>query len=271
MKMKRILLALLAATVLSACVTSPTGRTQFMLVSPEAAIVESQRAYAATLHSVGQQGKFLNDPVLADRLRVITGRLVGQAVAMFPHTATWAWSVAIIDEPDIVNAWCMAGGKMAIYSGFVEKLAPTDAELAQLMGHEISHALANHTAERMSMAIAQGLGVLAVGAATEDASTMRDANYLATLALALPNSRAAEYEADRMGIALAARAGYDPAAGVSLWRKMQALHGFGLWPEFLNTHPNPGNRAQTLAALVPALRPLMPQTPPAPLPVRVLP
>lgn len=270
MNMKRLLLPLLAAAVLSGCVTSPTGRTQFMLISPEAAILESRRAYATTMQTVGQEGRFLYDPVLADRLGVITGRLVRQAVLMFPHTRNWAWSVALIDEPDNVNAWCMAGGKMAIYSGFVMQLDPTDDELAQVMGHEISHAIANHSAERMSMAIAQGLGVLAVGAATEDESTIRGANMLATLALALPNNRASESEADRMGVELAARAGYDPAASVSLWRKMEALQGWGL-PEFLRTHPSPGNRAQTLAALVPALRPLMPAVPPPPLPITVLP
>ena len=270
MKVKRLPLLLLSAAVLTACVTSPTGRTQFMLISPEAAIVESQRAYATTMRTVGQEGRFLYDPVLADRLGVITGRLVGQAVLMFPHTRNWAWSVALIDEPDNVNAWCMAGGKMAIYSGFVMQLDPTDDELAQVMGHEISHAIANHTAERMSIAIAQGLGVLAVGAATEDESTMRDADLLATLALKLPNSRASESEADRIGIELAARAGYDPAAGVSLWRKMEALSGWGL-PEFLRTHPSPGNRAQTLAALAPAMRPLMPAIPPRPFPIEVLP
>ena len=260
---------LFAVAVLSACVTSPTGRTQFMLISPEAAIVESQRAYATTMYAVGQQGRFLDDPALADRLGVIAGRIVGQAVAIFPHTRHWAWSVALIDEPD-VNAWCMAGGKMAIFSGFVEQIKPTDDELAQLMGHEIAHALANHTAEQMSMAIAQGLGVLAIGAATEDASIMHDANLLANIALKLPNSRVAEAEADRMGIELAARAGYDPAAGASLWRKMEAL-GSVRMPEFLNTHPSPGNRAHALAALVPVLRPLMPATPPAPWPIEILP
>ncbi len=268
--MKRLLPALFAATVLGACATSPTGRTQFMLISPKAAIVESQRAYAATMRDVGAQDKFLDDPVLADRLGTITGRLVGQAEAMFPHTRDWAWSVALIDEPDTVNAWCMAGGKMAIYSGFIEQLNPTDDELAQVMGHEISHAIAHHTAERMSMAIAQGMGVLAIGATTNDAATTRSANLIATLALALPNSRAAESEADRIGIEIAARAGYDPAAGASLWRKMDSLGGDGL-PQFLRTHPSPGNRAQTLAALAPTMRPLMPATPPAPQPVELLP
>ena len=101
-----------------------------MLISPQAAIVESQRAYATTLRTVGRQGKFLHDPALADRLAIITGRLVGQAMAIYPYTRNWAWSVAFIDEPDNVNAWCMAGGKMAIYSGFVAQLAPTPATIA---------------------------------------------------------------------------------------------------------------------------------------------
>ena len=260
----------LAAALLCGCATSPTGRTQFLLISPEAAIVESRRAYATEMYNVGAEGKFLDDPVLADRLATITGRLVGEAEAMFPHTRDWAWSVALIDEPEIVNAWCMAGGKMAIYSGFVEQLNPTDDELAQVMGHEISHAVAHHTAERMSVAIAQGLGVLAVGAATEDVAATRAAGLIAQLALSLPNSRAAETEADRIGIEIAARAGYDPAAGASLWRKMEGLGG-GRLPEFLRTHPSPGNRAQTLAALAPTLRPLMPATPPPPKPIEVLP
>lgn len=260
----------LTAALLSGCVTSPTGRTQFLLISPEAAIVESRRAYATAMQNVGAEGKFLDDPVLADRLGTITGRLVSEAEAMFPHTRDWAWSVALIDEPDTVNAWCMAGGKMAIYSGFVEQLDPTDDELAQVMGHEISHAVAHHTAEKMSMAIAQGLGVLAVGAATEDAETTRAAGLIAQLALTLPNSRTAETEADRIGIELAARAGYDPAAGASLWRKMEGLPGSQL-PEFLRTHPSPGNRAETLAAWAPTMRPLMPAVPPPPTPIEVLP
>ena len=268
--MRRSLAGLLAVALLGACATSPTGRSQLLLVSPEAAIVESQRAYAATLRDLGTDDKFLDDPLLADRVARITGRLVGQAVAMFPHTRDWDWSVALIDEPETVNAWCMPGGKMALYSGFVSQLDPTDDELAQLLGHKISHAVADHGAERMSMAILQGLGVLAVGAATDDAATTHTAQLLATLALRLPNSRAAESEADRIGIELAARAGYDPAAGASLWRKMERVGGGGRL-EFLSTHPSPGNRGQALAAIAPTMRPLLPATPPPPHPVKVLP
>lgn len=89
------------------------------------------------------------------------------AIQKFPYTANWEWSVAIVDEPNVVNAWCMAGGRMAVYTGLFEKLHLTDAELAQIMGHEISHALANHTAERMSRAMATTMGVVAIGAMSD--------------------------------------------------------------------------------------------------------
>lgn len=266
----RLLLCVLVAAVVAACVTSPTGRRQFMLISPEAAIAQSRQAYAATVRELHQADKLLDDPAAADRISVITGRLVAETVAMFPRTRGWDWSVALIDDPDMVNAWCMAGGQMAIYSGFFVKLNATDDEIAQVMGHEISHAVANHSAERMSRVIAQQLGVAAIGLSTQDRSTTRAADLVATLALRLPNSRAAEREADRIGIEIAARAGYDPAAAASLWAKMEAQGGASM-PEFLNTHPSPGNRRETLAALAPLMRPLLPAAPPAPVPVKVLP
>ena len=266
----RLLLSLLVAAMVTACATSPTGRRQFLLVSPEQAIVESRQAYAATLQELDADDKFLDDPATADRIAVITGRLVAKTAAMFPHTRNWDWSVALIDDPENVNAWCMAGGKMAIYSGFFSRLDATDDELAQVMAHEISHAVANHSAERMSRALAQQLGVLAVGASTRDWEKAQSANLLATVALQLPNSRATETEADRMGIEIAARAGYDPSAAASLWQKMEAVGGAWM-PQFLRTHPKPANRRATLEALAPLMRPLLPDVPPAPLPVKLLP
>ena len=92
----------------------------------------------------------------------ITGRLIAQAITCDPTREAWEWSVQVIDDPKTVNAWCMAGGRMAIYTGLIQKVDPTDDELAQVMGHEISHALANHTAERMSVAMAAS-GRLAAG------------------------------------------------------------------------------------------------------------
>jgi predicted Zn-dependent protease len=257
--MRQLLLGLLALTLLPACTTSPTGRTQFMLVSPESAIVESRKAYLSTVSELDKENKLLDDPRMADRVQTITGRLVTEAVALYPNSADWEWSVAIIDDPETVNAWCMAGGRMAVYTGLFEKLKLTDAEFAQIMGHEISHALANHTAERMSRAMATTLGVIAIGAAADNhAAALGGAAVAAKLALELPNSRTAESEADRIGIELATRAGYDPDAAVTLWQKMGTLGG-GKQPEFLSTHPAPGNREAALAALTPEMRKLNPQ------------
>ena len=111
-----------AATMLAGCATSPTGRSQLLLISPESAIVESRKAYISTVQQLDSENKLLDDQALADRVQLITGRLVTIAVQDFPHTRDWDWSVALIDGPDTVNAWCMAGGRMAVYSGLFEKL-----------------------------------------------------------------------------------------------------------------------------------------------------
>ncbi len=263
--------AIALALLVSACATSPTGRTQFLIVPPEMAIAESRLAYVQTVRELTQSGELSNDPVLAQRVRDITGRLVTATVAAWPHTADWEWSVALIDEPETVNAWCMAGGRMAVYSGLVGRLDLTDDELAHVMGHEISHAIANHSAERMSLAVLQGLAVAAVAHETQDRAATNTADMLATVALGLPNSRTAEYEADELGMRLAVAAGYEPMAAVSLWEKMQAFGGSSRPPEFLSTHPHPDNRSARLAALANQLRGQSPAEPPAPYPVRIHP
>ena len=256
--MNRILLLMLMYVLVAACATSPTGRSQLMLISPQAAVVESKKAYLSTVSELDKKNKLVNDPALAKRVATITGRLVTVAIAKFPETADWEWSVALIDEPKVVNAWCMAGGRMAVYTGLFNKLQLTDSEFAQIMGHEISHALANHTAEQMSRAMATTLGVVAVGAmADKPGIAMGGAAMAAKVALDLPNSRTAEREADEIGMQLAVLAGYDPDAAVSLWEKMAAQGGANP-PQFLSTHPAPGNRQQTLAAMIPAMRQLDP-------------
>lgn len=254
MNLKRDLLVLVGAAMLAACATSPTGRSQLMLISPQAAITESEKAYINTVGALSKENKLVRDPAINQRVQAITGRLVAVAQKQYPHTANWKWSVAVIDDPETINAWAMAGGRMAVYTGLFDQLNLTDAELAQIMGHEISHALANHTAEQMSVAIATQLGVTAVGIATDASDRSMTAGAIAAqLAVQLPNSRSAESEADRMGIELAARAGYDPQAAVSLWQKMEKAGGSGP-PQFLSTHPAPGNRQKTLSALVPQMR-----------------
>lgn len=260
----RVALALVAAVVVGACVTSPTGRTQLLIVPPELAIVESARAYAATVRELGEDDKLLDDPVLAERVQTVTGRVVAAAVARYPHTADWRWSVALIDEPTVVNAWCMAGGRMAVYSGLVERLALSDDELAHIMGHEIAHAVANHTAERMSVALLTQAGLIAAARAVDedDGEVLTAAAVAAKLSVTLPNSRVSEAEADQMGIEFAIRAGYEPYAGVSLWRKMEAEGGARV-PQFLSSHPSPANRRESLSDLADDLGHLRPETRPA--------
>lgn len=259
--MKKTLFALaFALLTLCSCETNPvTGRQQLMLVSEDVAITESKQAYAAMLQPLEKKGQIDNNPAVSARVRTITGKLIAQAIKYRPETQSWEWSVKVIDDPKTVNAWCMAGGRMAIYTGLIDQLKATDDELAQVMGHEISHALAKHTAERMSraMAMQMGLGVLA---ATQQSSrygdlTLTGAQMAAVVALELPNSREAETEADRIGIELAAKAGYDPKAAISLWDKMAKVGGGSSSFDFLSTHPAPQKRMETLAALVPQMMP----------------
>jgi Zn-dependent protease with chaperone function len=164
----RHLIVFLCCLLLSACATSPTGRKQLMLVSEDTAISSSAQAYVQEIGKIQKEGKLSTDKATIQRVNTITQKLVAQAVEMRPDSADWKWSVAVIDDPETVNAWCMAGGRMAIYTGLIQQIKPTDDELAQVMGHEIGHALANHTAEKMSVSMASSIGVLAVGIASDN-------------------------------------------------------------------------------------------------------
>jgi predicted Zn-dependent protease len=259
--MSRTLLATIAlGALLAACATSPTGRTQLMLVSEQQAISSSRQAYLQEIGKYKQEGKLVTDPRVLARVERITGRLVAQAIQMRPDSAKWEWSVEVIDEPKQVNAWCMAGGRMAIYTGLIRQVDPTDDELAQVMGHEIAHALANHTAERMSVVMAGQAGVLAAGILSDKpVQSMAIAAAAAKLAVELPNSRAAENEADEIGIKLAARAGYDPRAAVTLWQKMGKVGDGKAPPAWISTHPSDAQRQQRLNAMVPKMMPLYQQ------------
>ena len=261
--MTKIFIALsFAILTLAACQSNPvTGRSQLMLVSESTAISESKQAYSALLQPLAKDGKIDSDPATVARVHQITSRLIAQAVKYRPETQDWEWSVKVIDDPKTVNAWCMAGGKMAVYTGLIQQIKPTDDELAQVMGHEISHALAKHSQEKMSRALAMqvGLGALAITQSNSQYAglTLTGAQAAAVVALELPNSRTAESEADRIGIELAAKAGYDPHAAVTLWEKMATVGGGNgkSRTDFLSTHPAPVKRMETLASLVPQMMP----------------
>lgn len=251
---KALIATSLSLLLLSGCETNPvSGRQQLSLVSEDQAQQASAQAYTQTLSQAQSKGKLNADAALTARVKRITDRLVVQAGNMYPESRNWKWSIAVIDEPQL-NAWAMPGGKMAIYTGIIHKLSLTDDEIAQIMGHEISHALLGHGRERMSRAMATQ-GGLQLGSIL----TGRDLSVLgpvATVALTLPNSRDAESEADRYGIELAARAGYDPRAAISLWEKMARATSGNQPPQFLSTHPAPGNRIQVLQSLIPRMMPI---------------
>ena len=250
-------LALLAAAGLASCTANPiTGRSQLIVVSERQAIGESAAAYNSMMGQFGKKKQIETGTPRVEKVREIADRLIAQAVRFRPDSAKWNWEVTVINEPKTVNAFAMAGGKMAIYTGMWEQLKATDDEVAQVMGHEIGHALANHTQERMSIAYGTGIGTqllaIAVGARDQTAALMQTA---AVLAIQLPNSRESESEADQIGIELAARAGYDPRAAVTLWEKMGKESGGKSPPQFLSTHPSADTRSARLKELIPRVEP----------------
>jgi predicted Zn-dependent protease len=256
---------LLVVLLLQACTTSPlTGRDQFLLVSESMAVSQSAAAYTQMMADLNKKKQIETGTPRAAKVREITDKLVKHAVRVRPDSKDWKWEVQVINDPKTVNAFCMAGGKMAIYSGMWDQLKATDDEIAQVMGHEIAHALADHTRERMSIAMTTAAATTAAAIAIGSRSdvgpgaglALTGAQLAAVVAITLPNSRNGEAEADQIGIELAARAGYDPRAAVTLWEKMGKLGGGKGPPEFLSTHPSPENRAARLAELGSQVQPL---------------
>lgn len=269
--MKKILLTLLAALLLGGCATTQTTksgavgveRKQFVgLVSEKEAEEQSALAYQQTLKQAESKKVLNTDSAETQRVRTIAQRLIAQIGVFRTDAAKWNWQVNVLESKEI-NAYCMAGGKMMVYTGLLDEIKPTDDELAAIMGHEISHALREHVRERMSRAKAQQLGLLGaaalVGISTKSSDnavkTVALGGALATVAMTLPNSRTAEHEADQMGLELMARAGYNPNAAVTLWEKMNAKGG-AKPPEFLSTHPSNESRVNDIKRLVPTVMPL---------------
>jgi predicted Zn-dependent protease len=243
---KSILFFVFIGLALVGCVSNPiTGRQQAMVVSDDQAALESAQSYKQLIGESDKNKALDEDPAQLARIKAITDPLIHEASAFRPSAASWNWEVHVL-KSDEINAWCMAGGKMAIYTGLLNKLNPTDDEIAAVMGHEISHALLSHQAEKLSRSRMQQVGVSAGVIAgslfgVNLSGLAPVANSVAEVGLQLPNSREAETEADTVGLKLAAQAGYNPQAAVSLWTKMLALEGAKA-PEWLSTHPDTRTR-----------------------------
>jgi len=235
-------------------------RSQLMspLVSEADLRKGSDQAYRQVLQQAQGKGTLNVDAALTQRVRGIAARIIPVTAAFRPDAPSWKWDVNVI-RSDQLNAWCMPGGKIVFYSGLITKLQLTDDEIAAIMGHEIAHALREHARERASEQQAAGLligigaAALGVGQVGADLSTMA---Y--KVAVGMPNSRAHETEADRIGVELAARAGYDPRAAMSLWQKM-AQSGGGAPPEWLSTHPAAATRQKDLEVYAARVMPLYEQ------------
>ncbi len=216
------------------------------------------QSYQKTVGEASSKGvldKTSND---AKRIQTISDRLIAQAPVFRPDSAQWKWEVNLI-KSDELNANCGPGGKIIFYTGLIDSLKLTDDEIAAILGHEIAHALREHGREAMSKAYGiemakQGAGALL--GLSQDSLALADtvANY----GMTLPNSRANENEADLIGLELAARAGYNPNAAITLWNKMSKASE-GAPPEFMSTHPASSSRIASLQAAIPKVMPLYEQ------------
>src|SRR3989475_8731560 len=181
----------------------------------------------STLFRSSPKGNVNRDAQQGERVRAIATRIIPQTGVFRKDAPGWKWEVNVLTSPEI-NAWCMPGGKIALYTGILEKLDSTDDEIAAAIGHEISHALREHGRERASQQLATGGGASAVGAVLGIGQSGADlAGLVGQVTFLLPYSRIHETEADRMGVELAARAGYDPRAAITLWQKMAKISGGG--------------------------------------------
>lgn len=259
---KTLTIASLCA-LLSACASTTSNsvsgvqRSQLLLLPSSTVDKMSAQSYTQTLQEAQKKSTLNADKPLLNRVSGISHRLIAQVGVFRPDAAKWKWEVNV-EKNDQLNAYCMPGGKIMVFSGLADKLNATDDELAAVIGHEIAHALREHGRERMSQAYVEQFGLQALAAfvgGTAGSMAAQGAGMGSKLLFSLPNGREQEREADRMGLELAARAGYNPEAAVSLWKKMMAANKEAP-PEFLSTHPSSENRIKDLEALTPIVMPL---------------
>lgn len=240
-------LSALPAVLAAACATAPiTQRSQFILVSPA---YEAQLG-AQAFEAVGKKGKRSHDPA-ANAVVERIGRRIAAASGIQAN-----WEFAVFEDDKMVNAFALPGGKVGVYTG-IFPVAETEAGLAAVLAHEVGHVIARHGAERLSQGLLLQLGAAAIqiGMGGNDPVVTRGVLQAyglgATVGVMLPWGRTQESEADRIGLVLMAEAGYDPHAALSLWERMEKRDGKQRAPEFLSTHPGPGQRAQNIRAWLP--------------------
>ena len=255
----RSLLGLLAACLfLSSCATVPiTGRRQLSLIPESQMLSMSLTEYGDFLKS----NKVSGDAQKTQLVRKVGGRVQGAVERYFAQQgqsdrlANYKWEFNLVESAE-VNAWCMPGGKVVVYTGLLP-VAKDEAGLAVVMGHEIAHAIAGHGGERMSQQLAAQLGGTALDAALASKPAQTRQLWSGAFGLGaqygvlLPFSRQQESEADRLGLVFMAMAGYDPHTAIEFWGRMSAAAGGQKPPEFLSTHPSDATRIAKLNQLLP--------------------
>lgn len=238
---RALLPGILLALLLAACATAPvTGRRQLVLIPPQESAALGVEAFEQI------KGR---TPVVDGTGQARTVERVGRSIAaVVPDAQGMAWEFRLFED-DSPNAFALPGGKVGVNTGLF-RVAGTEAQLAAVMGHEIAHVMAQHSAERMSRDIVTQLGLGVLGAATRSQAAVDMVASGAQLGIGLPFNRDQESEADIIGLEYMARAGHDPRAAVDLWRNFAAAGGERP-PQFLSTHPAPENRIARLEAHMP--------------------
>lgn len=255
---KRILLLGVCTMMLFSCSKNPfTGKSNLNFVSNSELFPSAFQQYGEFL----KENKVIVGTADAKRVETV-GTKIRKAAELYlrannqsDYLNGYQWEYKLVDNKE-VNAWCMPGGKIVVYSGILP-VTQDDAGLATVLGHEVSHALANHGAQRMSAAQLQQLGAVGVAVATGGQSEEKQKLWQtyyglgSTVGVMLPFSRNHESEADQIGLTLMAIAGYNPDNALVFWQRMAAKSGGGAPPEFLSTHPSDATRIADIKRLIP--------------------
>ncbi len=259
-----MLVAVLAQAAGNACAADSVPRKEGVDVGTSSALRNLVPAAQLERQAAGQYEQMKrnaashralggDDNPQVKRLRAIAARIIPHATRFNPRASEWKWEINLIGSRQI-NAFCMPGGKIAFYTGILEILKLTDDEVAMVMGHEIAHALREHARARMAKGQLTEIGAAVLGQVV-GRGRYADAFHEGGNLLTLKFSRGDETDADIVGLDIAARAGFDPRAGVSLWEKMSAANK-GAPPQWLSTHPSGSKRIQDIQANLPKVMPL---------------
>ena len=252
--------ALIYVVFLTACTSvSITDRKQLIILGDDVIYPEAFKAYK----DFKSKTKLIESGKEIDEINKVTNNLKTAIKNYYKSegrkdpTSNFAWEVVLVDNKEVKNAWCMPGGKMAVYSGILE-IANNEGSLAALMGHEIAHAVARHGSERASQGLILDLGTMAVEKLLIGRPLTGDSrklyNYFTTFGVMLPFSRSHEAEADYLGLVFMHFAGYDLDESYKMWERMDKLNSRNRTPEFLSTHPSSKTRIENIKKWIPLVK-----------------